>query len=206
MNAHEQMLDSVAAYALGALDAGEAAMVVAHLHTCAECQAEYDALRPVVTAVGNAVGNEAVPSPLLKARIMQQVRVQQMRPSRNFAWLAYAIAAACLLLAIGLGTIVMQQRQTITTLSSLSERRIYVVAHGLPRLPAGKVYQMWTLAKGATKVAPSVTFVPDSAGDALVAVPADPATTAEAAISVEPAGGSQQPTTKPIAVIPIQNG
>jgi anti-sigma-K factor RskA len=206
MSVHDEMLDSVAAYALGALDANEAVVVETHLHTCAECQAEYDALRPVVTAVGNAVGNEAVPSPLLKARIMQQVRVQQMRPSRNFAWLAYAIAAACLLLALGLGTIVMQQRQTITTLSSLSERRIYVVAHGLPRLPAGKVYQMWTLAKGATKVAPSVTFVPDSAGDALVAVPADPATTAEAAISVEPAGGSQQPTTKPIAVIPIQNG
>ncbi|HEX8807028.1 MAG TPA: anti-sigma factor, partial [Candidatus Aquilonibacter sp.] len=70
----------------------------------------------------------------------------------------------------------------------------------------GKVYQMWTLAKGATKVAPSVTFVPDRTGNALVAVPADPATTAETAISVEPTGGSKQPTTKPIAIIPIQNG
>jgi anti-sigma factor RsiW len=206
MSAHDVMLDNVAAYALGALDANEAVVVEAHLHTCAECQAEYDALRPVVTAVGNAVGNEAVPSPLLKARIMRQVRVQQMRPSRNFAWLAYAIAAACLLLAIGLGTIVMQQRETISTLSSASEHRIYLVAHGLPQLPAGKVYQMWTLAKGAVRVAPSVTFVPDSAGNAMVAVPAIPLTTAEVAISVEPAGGSKQPTTKPIAVIPIQNG
>jgi anti-sigma-K factor RskA len=40
----------------------------------------------------------------------------------------------------------------------------------------------------------------------MVAVPAIPLTTAEVAISVEPAGGSKQPTTKPIAVIPIQNG
>ncbi len=204
MNAHDEMLDNVAAYALGALDGDEARVVALHLRTCAECQAEYDALRPVVTAVGSAVGNEMVPSPLLKARIMREVRASQARPARSFAWLAYAIAAACLLLAIGLGSIVMQQRQTISTLASA--HRIYVVAHGLPALPAGKVYQMWTLAKGATKVAPSVTFVPDSAGNALVAVPADPATTTETAISVEPIGGSKQPTTKPIAVIPIQNG
>ncbi len=206
MRPHDEMLDNVAAYALGALDADEAAAVVAHLRTCAECQAEYDALRPVVTAVGNAVGTEMAPSPLLKARIMQQVRVQRMRPTRNFAWLAYAIAAACLLLAIGFGTIVVQQRQTISALASSSNHRIYVLAHGLPPLPSGKVYQMWTLARGATKVAPSVTFVPDKTGNALVTVPADPATTAETAISVEPAGGSKQPTTKPIAVIPIQNG
>jgi anti-sigma factor RsiW len=204
MSAHDELLDSVAAYALGSLDENEALAVRVHMQNCKECQAEYDALRPVVSAVGNAVGNEAVPSPLLKARIMQKVRLTQTRPARTFAWLAYAIAAACLLLAIGLGSIVMQQRQTISALASA--HRIYVVAHGLPALPAGKVYQMWTLAKGATTVAPSVTFVPDSTGDATVAVPADPATTTETAISVEPAGGSKQPTTKPIAVIPIQNG
>ncbi|HEX8806034.1 MAG TPA: zf-HC2 domain-containing protein, partial [Candidatus Aquilonibacter sp.] len=135
MNTHDEMLDNVAAYALGALDANESTAVIAHLRTCTECQAEYDALRPVVTAVGNAVGNEMVPSPLLKARIMQQVRVQQMRPARNFAWLAYVIAAACLLLAIGFGTIVVQQRQTISALASTSNHRIYVLAHGLPALP-----------------------------------------------------------------------
>lgn len=206
MSAHDEMLDNVAAFALGALDGDEAHAVAMHLRTCDACQAEYDALRPVVTAVGNAVGNEMVPSPLLKARIMREVRIVQTRPARSFAWLAYAIAAACLLLAIGLSAIVVQQRQTISALAGSSAHRIYVVAHGLPALPSGKVYQMWTLAKGATKVAPSVTFVPDSAGNALVSVPADPATTTETAISVEPAGGSKQPTTKPIAVIPIQNG
>ncbi len=206
MSAHDEMLENVAAYALGALDGDEARAVGMHLRSCDECQAEYDALRPVVSAVGNAVGNEMVPSPLLKARIMREVRFAQTRPARRFAWLAYAFAAACLLLAIGLGAIVLQQRQTISTLASSSAHRIYVVAHGLPALPPGKVYQMWTLAKGATAVAPSVTFVPDTTGNALVTVPADPATTTETAISVEPAGGSKQPTTKPIAVIPIQNG
>jgi anti-sigma-K factor RskA len=205
MSTHDEMLDNVAAYALGTLDGNEARAVLAHMDSCEECQAEYDALRPVVTAVGNAVGNEMVPSPLLKARIMQQVRVQQWRPSRNFAWLAYALAAASLILAIGFATIMVQERRTINALASASDHRIFVLAHGLPALPTGKVYQMWTLAKGATRVAPSVTFVPDRTGNAVVLVPANPATTVEAAISVEPAGGSKQPTTKPIAVIPIQN-
>jgi anti-sigma-K factor RskA len=204
MNAHDEMLDSVAAYALGTLDENEALAVKLHLQTCNECQTEYDALRPVVTAVGNAVGNEMVPSPLLKARIMHKIRAQETRPKRNFAWFAYAFAAACLLLALGLGAIVLRQQTTIGEVAVA--HRIYVVAHGLPALPADKVYQMWTLAKGATKVAPSVTFVPDKSGNALVAVPADPSTIQEAAISVEPAGGSKQPTTKPIVVIPIQNG
>jgi anti-sigma-K factor RskA len=204
MNAHDEMLDSVAAYALGTLDENEALAVKLHLQTCNECQTEYDALRPVVTAVGNAVGNEMVPSPLLKARIMHKIRAQETRPKRNFAWFAYAFAAACLLLALGLGAIVLRQQTTIGEVAAA--HRIYVVAHGLPALPADKVYQMWTLAKGATKVAPSVTFVPDKLGNALVAVPADPSTIQEAAISVEPAGGSKQPTTKPIVVIPIQNG
>lgn len=206
MSVHEEMLDNVAAFALGALDGNDAAEVVAHLHTCQECQAEYDALRPVVTAVGNAVGAEMVPSPFLKARIMQQVRAPRARPAWNFQWLAYAFAAACLLLAIGFAGITVQQQGVINTLARASGHRIYVVAHGLPPLPSGKVYQMWTLAKGATNVEPSVTFVPDSAGNALIPVSANPSTTAEAAISVEPLGGSKQPTSKPIVVIPIQNG
>ncbi len=74
MNAHDEMLDNVAAFALGTLDAGEARAVAAHMRTCDECCAEYDALRPVVSAVGIAGESEAVPSPLLKMRIMKEVR------------------------------------------------------------------------------------------------------------------------------------
>jgi anti-sigma-K factor RskA len=70
-------------------------------------------------------------------------------------------------------------------------------------LPAGKVYQTWTLAKGAKNVTPSVTFTPDEHGNALVTVPVSAATTVATAISVEPAGGSLEPTTKPIAVVKL---
>ena len=216
MSAHDDMLDNVAAYALGTLDAVEARAVVLHLDTCAECREEYDALRPVVTAVATAEAMRGpAPSPFLKARIMREVRASTVAPVRRIAWVPAAVAAAALALAFGLGTIVMQQQRTIADLSSahrytfaqgdvlVAGSRLYVVVHGLPAPPPGKVYQMWTLAKGAKAVAPSVTFTPDTSGSALVAVPVDASTTAAAAISVEPAGGSQQPTSKPIAVIKL---
>ncbi|HZZ00359.1 MAG TPA: anti-sigma factor [Candidatus Baltobacteraceae bacterium] len=80
---------------------------------------------------------------------------------------------------------------------------VYIAMHSLPQPPRGKVYQSWTLAKGAKKVAPSDTFVPDSNGVAVLPLPVDARATAAVAISVEPEGGSKQPTSKPIAVVPL---
>ena len=81
--------------------------------------------------------------------------------------------------------------------------RLYVAMRSLPQPPRGKVYQAWTLAKGAKKVAPSLTFVPDERGVAVIAIPVDARGLAAVALSVEPDGGSKQPTTKPIAVVPL---
>jgi anti-sigma-K factor RskA len=81
--------------------------------------------------------------------------------------------------------------------------RLYIAMHELPAPPHGKVYQAWTLAKGAKKVEPSLTFVPDARGVAVVAVPVDARDTAAVAISVEPEGGSKQPTTTPIALVKL---
>ena len=75
--------------------------------------------------------------------------------------------------------------------------------HGLPKAAPGHVYQAWTLAKGAKRVAPSVTFEPGGDGIAFVRLPEEATTLAAVAVSVEPAGGSQQPTTKPIALVTL---
>ncbi|MGD0966997.1 MAG: anti-sigma factor [Candidatus Aquilonibacter sp.] len=215
MSAHDEMLDNVAAFALGSLDAHDVRLVELHMQTCTECRAEYDAMRPVVTAVGTAAGSDASPSPLLKARIMKEVRAQTVPVRRRTFVLPYALAAACLLLVAGLGAVVVEQSHTIAELAGarrvafaqgdvlVARDRLYVAVHGLPALPAGKVYQTWTLAKGAKNVTPSVTFTPDEHGNALVTVPVSAATTVATAISVEPAGGSLEPTTKPIAVVKL---
>jgi anti-sigma-K factor RskA len=81
--------------------------------------------------------------------------------------------------------------------------KLYVAMHDLPAPPKGKVYQAWTLAKGAKDMAPSVTFVPDSRGVAIVSLPVDARLTNAVAVSVEPEGGSKAPTTKPVLVVPL---
>ena len=88
MMSHDEMLDNVALYALGALSPREAAEVAAHLQTCEECRAEYALLRPAVTAVGYSAEADALteaPSVLLKARLMKQVRSAQPAMAADFA-------------------------------------------------------------------------------------------------------------------------
>lgn len=228
MISHDELLDGVAAYALGALSAHDAAEVRAHLQSCAECRAEYEALAPAVTAVAyssescaDAESGAAVASPLLKARIMRQVRSDAERPRRAAAWPVYVAAAACLVLAaasalenIALRGQLNRDTQTIGDLTAgdtvhrkfgngeVLERgsRVYLAMRALPATPPGKVYQAWTLPSGSKKMAPSVTFRSTGSGVTLVRLPQPADGIAAVAVSVEPDGGSKQPTSTPIAV------
>lgn len=76
--------------------------------------------------------------------------------------------------------------------------RIYLALHALPEAPHGKVYQAWTLEKGATKMSASPTFLPDARGAALIILTADARSTSEVAVTLEPDGGSKEPTSKPL--------
>jgi anti-sigma-K factor RskA len=238
MTPHDELLDNVAAYALGVLPPAEAAGVEAHLQTCEQCRAEYRDLRPAVTAVAYSAEACADPtagavtaSPLLKARIMRRVRgdTASKPPARRYSP-AYALAAACLAVAILVGLVDLSlsrklnreaaqsavQSQVIADLAAPDSRRypfsdgmivthadrLYLTMHDMHAPPRGHVYQAWTLARGATRVAPSVTFAP-SGGVAFVRLPESATNIAAVAVSVEPEGGSLQPTTKPIALVKI---
>ena len=115
------------------------------------------------------------------------------------------------------GRVGARDRQALTDLVSPDAKR-YEVASGavvvrgehvyfalskLPALPKGRVYQAWTLPKGATAVTPSVTFSPNADGVAVVALPVEANRIAAVALSVEPEGGSKTPTTKPTFVRPL---
>jgi anti-sigma-K factor RskA len=112
---------------------------------------------------------------------------------------------------------VQRDRRMLTDLTASDAKR-YTVAYGtvvtrgehvylalasLPALPPGRVYQAWTLARGAKAVAPSVTFTPSQNGLTLVPIPDNAGSLAAVAVSVEPQGGSRQPTTKPAFVQPL---
>ena len=144
------------------------------------------------------------PSPLLEtAGIMREVRIQELRPSprllrgspthlRQRVWRSRSASArSCC-------SSVRRSAHSHARIASTSLRTGCRPCHRAKSIRPGR----WPRAR--RRMAPSVTFVPDSAGNAEVTVPADPATTAAAAISVEPVGGSKQPTTRyPSPVIPI---
>ena len=85
-------------------------------------------------------------------------------------------------------------------------QRNQAIVHGfrLKPVPTGKAYQLWFI-KDGTPV-PSVTFKPEADGHAKVenvAVPEGGALTA-AAVTVEPEGGSPQPTSPILLVGPLR--
>jgi len=254
---HQAMLDLVAVYALGALGASEHRIVTAHLLTCDNCRADFDALRPAADAIA-LVAEEPVDSATsvrMKQRLMAQVNRDverasivplESRRSRSFVtWAAAAVAGIAAVIALTTTASNVSLRSELATRnrdnatlqtqlardarSQAAERtmiadlvasdgqhfpvtggevlvrgtRVYISMKTLPALPKGKVYQAWTLARGAKAVAPSVTFMPTRGGVAVVALPESSANLVAVAVSVEPEGGSKVPTTKPTFVRPI---
>ncbi len=261
MNGHDAMLDDVAVYALGALPPAQARAVREHLASCKECAAEYRRLKPAVDAVAysaeacpDAATGAVVPSPRLKTRIMDEVRrsvparlsnVGEMRAVRPIVWPAYAVAAACLAVAlittafnISLNEAVRSSKTQIAQLDSQAKmlhrevaaqstelvdltssdsqhyavedgevvrhgNRLYIAMDSMGTPPRGKVYQAWIMRKGAAKMTPSVTFMPDRKGIAVIHVPIQASQVVEVAVSMEPDGGSKQPTSKPTFVVKL---
>jgi hypothetical protein len=83
-------------------------------------------------------------------------------------------------------------------------RDILLIASNLSPVPAGKVYEMWTIAKGAKPV-PAGLFRADASGGAvhLQAGAVDPSV-AVVAVTLENEGGAQQPTSTPIIAAELQ--
>jgi hypothetical protein len=81
--------------------------------------------------------------------------------------------------------------------------RLYIAMRQMSPPPKGKVYQAWTLRPGAKTMTPSVTFVPTHSGVALVALPENGQKVVAVAVSVEPEGGSKQPTSTPTFVVKL---
>ncbi|MFJ3584960.1 anti-sigma factor domain-containing protein [Streptomyces sp. NPDC090127] len=85
---------------------------------------------------------------------------------------------------------------------SRDQARAAFTARDLPDLPSDKVYELWYAAE-AGDLRPAGLL--DSAGDRAARVLEGPLGNAVAVgITVEPAGGSNQPTTEPLGIIPIE--
>jgi anti-sigma-K factor RskA len=70
----------------------------------------------------------------------------------------------------------------------------WIISVGLPPPPPGKVYQLWFVTPEAKISAGLIDTDASGHGFAMVRVPPEMTQIAAAAITLEPAGGSQQPT------------
>ena len=86
---------------------------------------------------------------------------------------------------------------TATVTRSPALGRAVIMTSGLPTPPKDRVYQLW-LQKPDGEFA-AAGLVP-SGGDQVVVLDGDAAAAAGAGITVEPAGGSPAPTTRPLAL------
>ena len=88
-----------------------------------------------------------------------------------------------------------------TVVLSAARRQLAVVTNGLPALPPGQVYQLWLI--GKTKTTSAGLLPPAQAGQTPPVLASGVVKGDTLGLTVEPAGGSAQPTTTPILALPL---
>jgi anti-sigma-K factor RskA len=89
-----------------------------------------------------------------------------------------------------------------TVVLAADRHQLVVVTSGLPALPAGKVYQLWLI--GTTKTVSAGLLPPATSSGRTAPVLASGVVKGDTlGLTVEPAPGSPQPTTKPILALPL---
>jgi anti-sigma-K factor RskA len=205
-----------AGYALDALEAADARAYEQHLGRCQACQAELAMFS--VGADALAFGAEPAEPPAdLRERILAAARGEQpavaprlrargifvRRPAR-----VLVVAAIAAVAALGLWNAALQ-RQVDRSHDALRAVALHgaagsivvgaagqatMVLADLGPAPAAKTYEAWVLGGGTTK--PAGLF---AGGGKTVVVPLSRPLPAGAivAVTIEPAGGSEQPTSRP---------
>jgi hypothetical protein len=91
---------------------------------------------------------------------------------------------------------------TVTVVDSARLRRAVVITRDVPEPPAGRTYQMW-LQTADRQMVPAGLM---GGGDHTVVLHGDSSRAIGAGLTVEPAGGSQRPTTEPLALFAFGRG
>jgi anti-sigma-K factor RskA len=198
-------------YALDALTDPERARFEAHLVVCSTCRAEVAEFRATAARMGAAVAQ--VPPPGLRSRVLAEVaqtrqlpppvpsRPPSLRRPRRRQFLLAAAAAGILAEpdAITAKSNVAGGGQ-ITVVSSKEKDAAVIILEGVPAPPADKTHQLWLINDAGARSAGTVK-VAKSPKDVVVQAGVAAATTV--GLTIEPDGGSEKPTTKPIAGVKL---
>jgi anti-sigma-K factor RskA len=206
----DDMLEMAALYALDAVDASECAAVRAHIMECDRCKAEYGAAKASLSGLAASVA--VPPPPALREKVLSAALARPKPRNVIPIFRRKRFYAAIVAVAAAVAAVVMFRSPSgqswplgcypATSACTASGRVIAaggvlrLEASGLTALPSGKIYQAWIIQPGGKPV-PEPTFSVDSNGRGSVEVPSGQPKGTIVAVTVEPAGGSQSPTTKP---------
>jgi anti-sigma-K factor RskA len=184
-------------------------------------------------AVLGAVARSRPLPPLVDASRADHGNVRQLRPARGQTlWQGVAAACALIAIVVSVwgysehrqaqraasarssvvqsllaapdvraATTAMKQGQG-TLIYSRSESRLVLIGRGMPALPANQTYQLWLMTETGAPVSGGV-FRPDQAGNVEVPASGNLAGVDRMGVSVEPAGGSAQPTPSTVQVLKL---
>jgi anti-sigma-K factor RskA len=215
----DEVEELIGAYALGALPLETLGAIGEHLATC-EKHPEAAELQVVAASLGFAVP-EKEPPPALKTRLMTAVRdepaeaapaaegrrlferLRRWRPQRAVPYaLAGALAVAVVALIVtNVGDSDETQTPAVTLTGTdnaqaiihvLEDGLVVMEADGLEPLDSEQTYQVWAITSGQPE---SLGLLGPATGGAVEqAMRADLAGVEAVAVTIEPAGGSEEPT------------
>jgi anti-sigma-K factor RskA len=193
----------------------------AHLLACGECDDDVRSFNRVAVALAFAVP-PAEPAATVRARTIDAVRASASRNSRDVG--PWVLAAASLLIALGLGVYAVALRRSAAEVKSVvivltaddlvrvdlagqpvapraSARAFWSQTQGLiftasrlPPPPEGRTYQLWIISGETPIGAGLLKPAPDGGVHAVFATPDGLAKAAAFAVTLEPDGGVPAPT------------
>jgi anti-sigma-K factor RskA len=202
-----------AGYALDALDDQERIAYERHLAHCDRCQAELAAFSASAAALAFAA-DPAEPPPALRDRILETARAERpnvvpLRPTaRTWAFRGLAAAACAAVVGLAVWNVSLRDRLdsargalTAVELNGAAGSVVVgpsgqgtLVVSGLAPTAPGKTYEAWVIKGG--KAVPAGIF--SARGTSVVHLKRRIPSGAIVGITIEPAGGSLQPTSQPI--------
>ncbi|MGW0590399.1 anti-sigma factor [Streptosporangium sp. NPDC002607] len=146
-------------------------------------------------AVGLAAAGlaAAVSLGLIAVRAQDQLEQIQQRDRRISAVLAAPDARTL--------TATAQRGGTATVVFSRAEGEMVFLASGLAALPDSRTYQLWQI--GPTGIRSAGLIRPDDSGRTPLVVTTPFAATTQLGVTIEPEGGSAQPTTRPLLLVDL---
>lgn len=226
----EELRDEYGAYSLGIAEDPERSEIAAHLaRHCPDCTRGVRSAMLTVTAMSAAIP-PVNPPKHLRSRVIGMVERETRRPLFGvlLPWAACAAMAVALVAVVMLprrpnaDTAKLERALAILNDPATKEvtfgetakpsrgrvfvsgsRGVVFIGASLPMIAPGKTFELWVI-PATGNPAPAGTFQSQTDSTAVYVRPGPiPRDTAAVAVTIEPEGGSQKPTTTPFIVIKL---